>query len=111
VVRYVEQTFGPNDYLMSDDALVPYLADRLIPPSAINFVFGDVMKFDRPTLPRFEQIVRDNHIAGIITTTRYPRNPQLMSWIEENFPISRQIGAHHPDELTARIYSTDKQQR
>ncbi|HUE40352.1 MAG TPA: hypothetical protein VMO75_00340 [Chthoniobacterales bacterium] len=111
VVRYVEQTFGPNDYLMSDDALVPYLADRLIPPSAINFVFGDVMKFDRPTLPRFEQIVRDNHIAGIITTTRYPRNPQLMSWIEENFPISREIGTHHPDELTARIYSTDKQQR
>jgi MFS family permease len=111
VVRYTEQTFSPNACFISDDALIPYLADRLIPPPAINFVFGDVMKFDRPSLQRFEQIAQDNHVAGIITTTRYPRNPQLMSWIEENFPISREIGTHHPDELTARIYSTDKQQR
>jgi Dolichyl-phosphate-mannose-protein mannosyltransferase len=111
VVKYAEQEFQPNEYLISDDAMVPYLAGRLIPPSSINFVFGDVMKFDRPSLHRFEKLARANHVAGVITTTRYPRNPQLMSWIAETFPVSAQVGMNHPDELTARIYSADKPSR
>jgi hypothetical protein len=109
VVQYTDDRFQPNQYLMSDDALVPYLAGRLIPPSAINFVFGDVMKFNRPSLLQFEQIVRDNHIAGVITTTRYPRNPQLMSWLQQTFPVSIEIGTERPKGLRARVYSQKQQ--
>ncbi len=109
VVHYTDDRFQPNQYLMSDDALVPYLAGRLIPPSAINFVFGDVMKFNRPSLLQFEQIVHDNHIAGVITTTRYPRNPQLMSWLDQTFPMSVDVGTKRHDELTARVYSGKQQ--
>jgi 4-amino-4-deoxy-L-arabinose transferase-like glycosyltransferase len=110
VVQYAQQNFRPDEYLLSDDSLVLYLADRLMPPAAINFSYGDVLKFDPASFNRLEQIVRDNHVAGVITTTRFPRNPRLMSWVQERFPISVEIGAHHPDELTARVYSADKQQ-
>ena len=105
VVNYTEQTFQPGQYLISDDALVPYLADRLIPPPAINFVYGDVMKFNPPSLSRFEQIVREDHIAGVITTVRYPKNRQLMAWLNQNFPGAVEIPAHNRDELSARIYT------
>lgn len=110
VIHYTEQTFRPNECLLSDDALVPYLADRRIPPSSINFIFGDVLKFDRPSLQRFEKIVRKNHVAGVITTTRYPRNRQLMSWIEETFPVSAKIGSNRPNELPARVYTMNGSQ-
>jgi len=110
-VAYVKQNFQRDEYLLSDDALVLYLSDRLMPPAAINFMYGDVLKFDPMSFSRFEQVVRDNHVAGIITTTRYPRNQRLMSWIEQNFPRSTEFGTHDPDDLTARIYSADKQRR
>jgi hypothetical protein len=108
VVQYVQQNFQPNEYLLSDDPLVLYLAGRLMPPAAINFSYGDVLKFDPASFARFEQIVRDNHVAGVITTTRYPRNPRLMSWIEKTFPTSAEFGANRPNELAARIYSADQ---
>lgn len=109
VVQYVEQNFRPDEYLLGDDALVLYLAGRLMPPSAINFTWGDVLKFDPISFPRFVQVIRDNNVAGIIVSTRYERNPRLMSWIETNFPISTRLGAEHADELNARVYSANKQ--
>jgi hypothetical protein len=111
VVQHIEQNFRPNEYLISDDALILYLADRLMPPSAINFSFGDVLKFDPMSFPRFKQVVRDNNVAGVVVTTRYERNPRLMSWLGTNFPVSIEIGTHQPDEVTARIYSANKQER
>lgn len=110
VVQYAEQNFRPDEYLLSDDALVLYLAARLMPPSAINFTFGDVLKFDPMSFPRFEQVIRDNNVAGIIVSTnRFQRNPRLMSWLETNFPISIRLGGERADELSARVYSANKQ--
>lgn len=111
VVQYAQQNFRADEYLLSDDPLVLYLAGRLMPPAAINFSYGDVLKFDPASFTRFEQIVRDNHVTGVITTTRYPRNPRLMSWIEKTFPTSAEFGANRPNELTARIYSADQPRR
>lgn len=109
VVQYTQQNFQPSEYVLSDDPLIVYLASRAMPPAAINFSYGDVLKFNPASFIRLEQIVRDDHVAGVIATNRYPRNPQLMSWIEETFPVSTEIGTHHPDEITARIYSLNKQ--
>ena len=111
IVRYEEQHFRPDEYLLSDDALIPYLADRLIPPPAINLTFAGVLKFDPMSFPRFEQMIREYNVAGIIVTNRYAEDPRLMSWLAINFPISTEIGANHPDEVTARIYTPNKQGR
>jgi 4-amino-4-deoxy-L-arabinose transferase-like glycosyltransferase len=109
VVQYVGQNFRPNEYLLSDDALVLYLAGRLMPPSGINFTFADILKFDPAIFPRFEQIVRENKVAGVIASERYPRNPRLMSWIKTNFPVSADVGFDRPDELRAQIYSAKRE--
>jgi hypothetical protein len=110
VVRHLEQTFGPNDYLISDDALVVYLANRLIPPTAINFVFDDVLRFDPMALPGFERVVREDKVAGIIVTTRYARDRRLMAWLAANCPTPTEIGTYRRDEVTARVYQPNKQQ-
>lgn len=110
VVRHLEETFGANDYLISDDALVVYLANRLIPPQAINFVFDDVLRFDPMALLAFERVVREDKVAGIIVTTRYARDRRLMAWLAANWSTSTEIGTYRRDEVTARIYETNKQQ-
>jgi hypothetical protein len=111
VVQHLENTFGPTDYLISDDALVVYLANRIIPPQAINFVFDDVLRFDPMALPRFEHVVRDEKVTGIVVTTRYARDRRLMTWLGANFPAPTEIGTHRPDEVTASIYETNKPER
>lgn len=110
VVRQIEQSFGPKDYLISDDALVVYLANRLIPPQAINFIFDDVIRFDPTALHRFERVVQENKVAGVVVTTRYARDRRLMAWLAANCPSPTQIGAYRQDEVTARIYEVNKQQ-
>jgi len=105
VVRFIEQNFGSNDYLLSDDALVLYLADRLIPPSAINLTYVEVFRFDKTSIARLEQTVRDNSVAGIVVSFRFKRNRRLMTWIETNLPISTRVGDDKSDELAATFYT------
>jgi hypothetical protein len=110
-VAYTEQTFRPDEYLVTDDALTAYLAGRLTPPPAINFTFADVLKFDPRSFARFEQVVRDSNVAGVIVTNRFNRNPRLISWLEENFQLSVRVGSEQNDELAARIFSKHNQAR
>ena len=105
VVRFIEQNFGSNDYLLSDDALVLYLADRLIPPSAINLTYVEVFRFDKTSIARLEQTVRDNSVAGIVVSFRFKRNRRLMTWIETNLPVSTRVGDDKSDELAATFYT------
>ena len=46
-IRYLEENTVPGDYLLSDDVMIPYLANRLVPPSAINLTFAATFKFDQ----------------------------------------------------------------
>ena len=87
-IRYLEQNTVPGDYLLSDDVMIPYLANRLIPPSAINLIFAATFKFDQTSGTYLETTLRQYPVAGIIVSARYRRNSQLMSWIESNFPVS-----------------------
>jgi 4-amino-4-deoxy-L-arabinose transferase-like glycosyltransferase len=104
IVGFLQQNFQPNEYLLSDDALVLYLADRLIPPSAINLIFADIFKFDHTSFTRLDESVRNDNVAGIIVSSRFERNPRLISWIKEKFPISARVGDDRPNEFTATVY-------
>jgi hypothetical protein len=108
VVHYIQENSRPNEYLLADDALVLYLADRLMPPSAIDFTYGDVIRFDPGSLARLQQVVRDNNVTGILVSARYERNRRLMSWIEMNFPTPARLGNEDADELKARFYTANK---
>lgn len=110
-VRYAQQTFPADEYLITDDALMVYLADRLIPPPAINFTFADVLKFDPTSFARFEQVLRENNVGGVIVTSRFNHHPRLMSWLEQNFTESVQVGSEQNDELVARIFSKRREAR
>jgi hypothetical protein len=96
--------FRADDHLVSDNALIVYLADRLMPPAAINFTFADVLKFDPMSLARFEQIIREQNVAGVIVTDRFNRNPLLMSWLEENFQLSARMGSEQNGEPSVQIF-------
>jgi hypothetical protein len=111
VVRFTEQNFRPNDYLLSDDALVLYLADRLIPPSAINLTYGNIFTSDKRSIARLERIVRDNNVVGILVSSRLERNPRLMAWIQANFPISARVGDNEFDAFTVTFYTLTKEAR
>jgi Dolichyl-phosphate-mannose-protein mannosyltransferase len=110
-LRYLEQNTAPGDYLLSDDVMIPYLANRLVPPSAINLTFAATFKFDQAGGTYLETTLRQYPLAGVIVSARYRRNPQLMSWIESNFPVSTQVGGDNPDTFVARIYSREKETR
>jgi hypothetical protein len=111
VIRYLEENTAPGDYLLSDDAMIPYLANRLVPPSAINLTFAATFKFDQRSSKYLEATLRQYPVAGVIVSARYQRNPQLMSWIESKFPVSTQVGGDNPHTSVARIYSREKDRR
>jgi hypothetical protein len=107
-ISYLEQNTAPGDYLLSDDVMIPYLANRLVPPSAINLTFAATFKFDQTSGTYLETTLRRYPVAGVIVSARYLRNPQLMSWIESNFPVSAQLGGDDPRTPVVRIYSREK---
>jgi hypothetical protein len=108
-IRYLEQNTAPGDYLLSDDVMIPYLANRLVPPSAINLTFAATFKFDQASGTYLETTLRQYPVAGVIVSARYRRNSQLMSWIESKFPVSTQVGGDNPATFVARIYSREKE--
>jgi Dolichyl-phosphate-mannose-protein mannosyltransferase len=110
-IRYLEQNTAPGDYLLSDDVMIPYLANRLVPPSAINLTFAATFKFDQTSGTDLETTLRQYPVAGVIVSARYRRNSQLMSWIESNFPVSTQVVGDNPATFVARIYSREKERR
>ena len=110
VVRYLQENTDPGDYLLSDDVMMPYLANRLVPPSAINLSFAATFKFDQTSGTRLETTLRQYSVAGIIASARYLRNPRLMSWIEANFPASTTIRADDTDRVIAHIYRREKEE-
>jgi hypothetical protein len=111
VIRYLEENTAPNDYLLSDDAMIPYLANRLIPPSAINLSFAATFKFDQASAKHLEATLRDYPLAGVVAASRYLRNPPLMSWIEATFPVSTRVRADGSDKVIAQIYRSEREKR
>jgi len=108
VVRHLQENTNPDDYLLSDDVIMPYLANRLVPPSAINLSFAATFKFDQTSGTRLETTVCRYSVAGIIASARYLRNPRLMSWIEANFPASTTVRADDTNRIIARIYRREE---
>lgn len=110
-LRYLELNTAPGDYLLSDDVMIPYLANRLVPPSAINLAFAATFKFDQTSGAYLETTLRQYSVAGVIVSARYRRNPQLMSWIESNFPVSTQVGGDDPTTSVVHIYRRESEER
>lgn len=108
VVQYLSKNPGRQDYLISDDALVLYLANRAMPPWAINFTYGNVLRFDPSSFERFQQLIRDNNITDVVATTSYLRNRRLLFWLNGNFPLVTVIGGDKADDLSATVYSKGK---
>ena len=111
VVRHLQENTNPGDYLLSDDVIMPYLANRLVPPSAINLSFAATFKFDQTSGTRLETTLCRYSVAGIIASARYLRNPRLTSWIEANFPASTTVRADDTDRIIARIYRREKEKK
>ncbi len=111
VIRYLEESTAPNAYLLSDDVMIPYLANRLVPPPAINLSFAATFKFDQASAKHLEAALHDYPLAGVVAAGRYLRNPPLMSWIEATFPISTPVHADGSDKVIAQIYRSEREKR
>ncbi len=108
IIRHLEVNTALGDYLLSDDVMIPYLAHRLVPPSAINLTFAATFKFDQSSNERLDAMLRQYPVAGIIVSARFQRNAHLMSWIKANFPISTRLGGYD-DTAEACLYTRDKE--
>src|SRR5439155_11909751 len=104
VVRHLQENTNPDDYLLSDDVIMPYLANRLVPPSAINLSFAATFKFDQTSGTRLETTVCRYSVAGIIASARYLRYPRLMSCYYANFPDSTMVLAIVTYSCNSRFY-------
>jgi len=110
VRRYLERNFPRGTFLLSDDPMALYLAEMLIPPSAINLPYESTFRFSTLSQQKLYESVTAYDVPAIIVTGSYKRNPKLMRWIETQFPLVAAAGGGKSNTLAATIYRYDADQ-
>jgi hypothetical protein len=104
VVQYLERTTAPGDYLISDNVMIIYLADRLMPPPAMNLPYESTFRFAPESQAKLLESVTRYPVTAIVVTGPYKHNSKLMDWIETNFPLQESAGSGKSDTVIAQIY-------
>ena len=90
-VLFLKLHTTPGDFLISDDPMVVFRADCLIPPSAINLSYPSTFQFFAESGQRLEESVRDYNVKTFVVLGPYRADPKLMQWIAANYPIKRPV--------------------
>jgi hypothetical protein len=111
VVRYLDKNFERRTFLLSDNPMVLYLADMLIPPSAINLPYESTFRFSKLSEDKLSESVTNYNVAAIVVTGSYKHNAKLMAWIQQHFPTSIYVGTGKSDTVEAHIYLPETLER
>jgi hypothetical protein len=91
-VLFLKQHTSPGDFLISDDPMVVFRADCLIPPTAINLSYASTFQLFAGSQQKLEMSVRDYNVKAIVGFGTFDANLKLMQWITSNYPIRRTVG-------------------
>lgn len=91
VVTFLAQHTHPNDFVLSDDPIVVYLAGCLLPPSGINLAYVSTFEIDRSAFARLSQTMQVFPVQAVVVTGEYHRNPKLIHWLEATFPVQYEV--------------------
>ncbi len=111
VARYLKRNFPRGTFLLSDDPMMLYSANMLIPPPAINLPYESTFHFSKLSQQKLYESVTAYDVPAIVVTGSYKRNPKLMRWIESQFPLVTYVGNGKSNTLTAKIYRYDAAQK
>ena len=103
VIRFIQRTTNPDDFIISDDPKLVYLSGRLIPPSAVLLSYDSTFEFFDRSVEQVSASARDYSVKAFIVTGAYNDKRQLMDWIATHYPIMRTAGGG-PQTIFARIY-------
>ena len=101
---YLQHHSAPQTFWLSDNAIIPYSANRLMPPSAINLAFPRTFQAYATGRDELEKVINHNAIAGIALTSPNPLDPKLVSWIRTQFPIAKVVPGDSL-ETTAHVFT------
>lgn len=104
LTAYLKQHSAPHTYWLSDDAIIVYSADRLVPPSAMNLTFERTFKSYDEGRGELMKVMSHDPIEGIVVFSDISPDPKLISWIRTQFPVSNFMPGDSP-QTTAHVFS------
>lgn len=104
VTSYLKRNTAPGSYLLTDNAIIVYSADRLMPPLAMNLPFEGTFDLHTNAHDELERVISRSPVTAIVLTSDYAQNPELISWIKERFPFSKLLPGDSL-ETTARVFT------
>ena len=105
VVTFLKRHTHTGDYVISDNPIVVYLADCLLPPSAVNLPYQSTFRFSAESRERMVTSIERYPVQAIVVTGDYKRNPELMDWIETNFPLVDTAGGGGSNVIFGAVYT------
>ncbi len=106
-IRLLKKSTPANSFVMGDDPKLIYLAKRLVPPSAILFLYNTTFDFLPEAEARFARSTREYPVTAITMTGPYLRHTELVQWIKTNYPVRAAVG-DGIKIVRARIYRLPK---
>lgn len=107
VVEFVRQHTQPRDFVLSDDPIVVFLANRAFPPSALNLAYASSFQIDPYSLDRLDLTMKKYPLRQVVVAGTYHSVPALLHWVQQHFSKHR-IVAGKPPALRAEIYWNPK---
>src|SRR5581483_202259 len=104
VTTYLRQNIPPDAFIISDYAIVAYLAGRLLPPSAMNLCFPRTFRSYEMAHDDLARVIGRYPVAAVVLMSDHEQDPRLIDWIREQFPRANVVEG---DSLktTAQIFA------
>ena len=104
VTTYLREKTGPGSFVLPDHAMITYLADRPMPPSAMNLPLPRTFATFDEGRTQFERVMTDYNIAAVVFMSQYKADPNFVAWLAERFPVYQLIPGDSP-ENTAHVFT------
>jgi len=110
-VRYIEQTTAADDFIITDYPIIPFLAERRVPPSLCT-VSGKRIKIGLLTAEELIAATEEYQPKAIISwIERLPRLPAFMDWLRGRYYLACTYGEDHRIYLAFEPSSIQNPQR
>lgn len=94
-VRYLEEATAPDDFIITDYPIIPFRADRRVPPSLCT-VSAKRIKIGLLTDEEMISVAEEYKPTAIVSwIDRLPRLPGFMAWMRERYYLAWSYGTDH----------------
>ena len=107
LTTYLKANGASGRYLLTDNAIIVYRADGLIPPIAMNLPFPRTFSSYANGRNELQKVMSRYPVSAIVLTSDYAQDPRLIFWIRQQFPNSALVRGNSL-ETTAHVFSRAK---